>query len=96
MRTSASVAQHENPGIVYRVACENPGCGYTFDLAITPKEAGMLARTIACPQCTRHGGMLKPAGRLADRLFSAKLAFKLTGVGPTLAGEEGDLLSDIS
>jgi glyoxylate carboligase len=23
---------HENPGIVYRVACQNPGCGYTFNL----------------------------------------------------------------
>ncbi|HEV3110793.1 MAG TPA: hypothetical protein VGY99_09895 [Candidatus Binataceae bacterium] len=40
--------------------------------------------------------MLKPAGRLGDKVFSAKLAFKLTGVGPTLPDEEGDLLSDIS
>jgi hypothetical protein len=73
-----------------------PGCGNTFDLRITAKEAGMLAGAIACPRCRRHGGMLKPAGRLGDKVFSAKLAFKLTGVGPTLPDEEGDLLSDIS
>jgi hypothetical protein len=91
-----SVAQHEGPGIVYRIACQNAGCGHTFDLRITAKEAGMLAGTIACPRCRRHGGMLKPAGRLGDKVFSAKLAFKLTGVGPTLPDEEGDLLTDIS
>lgn len=90
-----SVAQHEAPGIVYRVACQNPGCGHIFDLRITAKQAGMLAGTIACPRCRRHGGILKPAGRLGDKLFSAKLTFKLTGVGPS-ASEEGDLLDDIS
>jgi hypothetical protein len=91
-----SVAQHKISGIVYRVACQNPGCGHTFDLSITAKEAGMLAGAITCPRCRRHGGILKPAGRLGDKLFSAKLAFKLTGVGPTLPAEEGDLLTDIS
>ncbi len=91
-----SVAQRKGPGIVYRVACQNRGCGHTFDLWITAKEAGMLAGTIACPRCRRHGGMLKPAGRLGDKVSSAKLVFKLTGVGPTLPAEEGDLLSDIS
>jgi hypothetical protein len=40
--------------------------------------------------------MLKPLGRLGDKVFSAKLIFKPTGVGPTLADEEGDLLTDIS
>lgn len=91
-----SVAQHENPGIVYRIACQNPGCGHTFNLRITARQAGMLAGTIACPRCGRHGGMLKPLGRLGDKVFSAKLIFKPTGVGPTLADEEGDLLTDIS
>ncbi len=72
-----SVAQRKGPGIVYRVACQNRGCGHTFDLWITAKEAGMLAGTIACPRCRRHGGMLKPAGRLGDKVSSAKLVFKL-------------------
>jgi hypothetical protein len=40
--------------------------------------------------------MLKPAGRLGDKIFSAKLAFRLIGVGPTVSDEEGDLLTDIS
>jgi hypothetical protein len=96
MGTSESAVEHENPGIVYRVACQNPGCGHTFDLPITPERAGMLARTFACPRCSRHGGMLKSAGRLSDRLFSARLDFKLTGVGPTLPSEGGDLLTDLS
>jgi hypothetical protein len=95
MQTSVSVVQ-ENSGVVYRVACQNPGCGHIFDLLITSKQAGMLAGTIACPHCTRHGGILKPSGRLGNKLFSAKLVFKLTGLGPTLPGEEGDLLADIS
>jgi hypothetical protein len=94
MQTSV-LGQHENTGIVYRVACQHPGCGHTFDLPITPREVGMLAGTIACPRCSRHGGILKPFGRLGDRLFAAKLAFKLTEVDPTLRGDEGDLLSDI-
>jgi hypothetical protein len=88
--------QQANPGIVYRVACQNPGCGHSFDLPVTPKQAGLLARTIACPRCSRHGGMLKPSGRLADKLFSAKLFFKLTGVGPTLADEDEDLFTDLN
>ena len=73
-----------------------PGSGQSFDLRITAKEAGLLGGTIACPRCKRHGGMLKPLGRVGDKLFSAKLIFKPTGVGPTLPNsEEGDLLSDI-
>ena len=91
-----SVAQYETHGIVYRVACQNPGCGHTFDLPITAKEAGMLAGAIACSRCGRRGGLLKRLGRVGDRVFSANLVFKPIGLGPTLAGEEGDLLSDIS
>jgi hypothetical protein len=89
-----SAAQHESHGIVYCVACQNPGCDHTFDLRITAREAGMLGGTIACPRCGRHGGMLKPIGRL-EKMFSAKLVFKPTGVGPTLPAEEGDLLKDM-
>jgi hypothetical protein len=33
--------------------------------------------------------MLKPQGRLGNKLFSAKLVFRLTGVGPRL--DEDDL-----
>lgn len=88
--------QQENRGIVYRVACQNPGCGHTFDLLITAKQAGILASTIACPRCSRHGGMLKPSGRLGKKLFAAKLVFKLIGVGPTLSDQEEDLVTEIT
>jgi hypothetical protein len=60
------------------------------------EEAGMLAGTAACPRCGRHGGMLKPRGRLGYKVFSAKLIFEPTGIGPTLPDEERDLLTDIS
>lgn len=69
-------------GVVYRTVCQNPGCSHSFDLRITPQNAGMLSGTIACPRCRRHGGMLKPQGRLANKLFSAKLVFRMTGVTP--------------
>jgi hypothetical protein len=85
----------ESPGVVYRTACENPGCGHTFDLRITAKEAGLLGGTMACPRCRRHGGMLKRLGRLDDRLFVAKLVYKSIGAGASVPSEEGDLLSDI-
>jgi hypothetical protein len=83
------------PGIVYRTMCQNPGCGHTFDLTITPKNASLLSGTMHCPRCRRHGGMLKPAGRLGDKLFAAKLMFKSVGVDYRSPGEQ-DLLSDIS
>ena len=85
----------ESPGVVYRTTCQNPGCGHTFDLRITAKEAGLLAGTMACPRCRRHGGMLQRLGRLDNRLFLAKLVYKTMGVGASTAGEEGDLLSEI-
>ena len=96
MQTSASSMQQENRGIVYRVACQNRGCGHSFDLPVTPKQAGILAGTIACPRRSRHGGMLKPSGRLGKQLFSAKLVFKLIGVGPTLSEEQEDLVTEIT
>lgn len=84
-----------SPGVIYRTTCENPGCGHTFDLRITAKEAGLLGGTMPCPRCRRHGGMLKRLGRLDDRLFVAKLAYKSTGAGASVPSDEGDLLSDI-
>jgi hypothetical protein len=69
-------------GVVYRTSCQNPGCGHSFDLRITPENAGLLSGTMACPRCRRHGGMLKPQGRLGNKLFAAKLVFRLIGVAP--------------
>jgi hypothetical protein len=67
-------------GVVYRTTCQNPGCGHAFDLRVTPANASLLSGTMACPRCRRHGGILKPRGRLGNKLFSAKLVFRLTGV----------------
>lgn len=75
-------------GIVYRTTCQNPGCGVTFDLRITAENAGLLSGSIACPRCRRHGGFLKPQGRIGDKLFAAKLFFRMTGVGPTVREDE--------
>ncbi|HZO82559.1 MAG TPA: hypothetical protein VFB33_12775 [Candidatus Binataceae bacterium] len=78
----------ERPGIVYRTVCQNPGCGSTFDLRITPDNASLLSGTIACPRCRRHGGMLKPQGRLGNKLFAAKLVFRTANVAYSRADEE--------
>ncbi len=75
-------AKKTQPGVVYRTVCQNPGCGHSFDLHITPQTASMLSGPIACPRCRRHGGMLKSQGRIGDKLFAAKLIYKLTGVAP--------------
>ncbi len=75
-------------GVVYHTTCQNPGCGHTFDLRVTPANASLLSGTIACPRCRRHGGMLKPQGRLGNKLFSAKLVFRLTGVAPRIDEDE--------
>jgi hypothetical protein len=80
------------PGVVYRTSCQNPGCGHTFDLRITPANAGVLSGTMPCPRCRRAGGMLKSQGRLAPKLFSAKLTFRMTGIGPR--PDEDDLYSE--
>ncbi|MFZ0890436.1 MAG: hypothetical protein WA005_18500 [Candidatus Binataceae bacterium] len=86
----------DNTGIVYRTVCQNPGCGFIFDLRITPKNAGLLGGTIACARCRRHGGMLKPTGRLGDKLYSAKLVFKAANIGYISRNEdEGDLFSEM-
>ena len=88
-----AVSRHETkssstPGIVYRTICQNPGCGYKFDLRITPQNAGLLGGTMPCPHCKRHGGQLKSQGRISEKLFAAKLLFRPTGVGPTRSDED--------
>jgi len=85
----------EAPGVVYRTVCQNPGCGNTFDLKITPKNAGLLSGTLPCPRCKRHGGMLKPTGRLGDKLYSAKLLFKAANIAYVSHHEEDDLVSEM-
>src|ERR1035437_8164925 len=36
-----------SPGVVYRTICQNPGCGFKFDLKITPQNASLLSGTMA-------------------------------------------------
>lgn len=85
-----------NKGVVYRTLCQNPGCGFTFDLRITPETAGMLSGPIACPRCRRHGGSLKSQGRIGDKLFAAKLLFRTTGVVTESRAEEDDAAEAVS
>jgi hypothetical protein len=93
----ASAAKHESRqaekrGVVYRTICQNPGCSHTFELRITPENAGLLSGTIACPRCHRHGGVLKSQGRLADKVFGAKLVFRMTGIAPR--SDDDEMLSE--
>jgi hypothetical protein len=88
-----AVSRHEsrrtsNPGIVYRTVCQNPGCGFKFDLRITPENASLLSGPMACPHCKRHGGQLKSQGRISEKSFAAKLSFRPTGVGPTRSDDD--------
>jgi hypothetical protein len=77
-----------NQGIVYRTICQNPGCGFKFDLRITPKNGSLLGGAMACPHCKRHGGQLKSQGRISEKLFAAKLLFRPTGAGRTSSDED--------
>ena len=77
-----------NRGIVYRTVCQNPGCGFKFDLSITPENASLLGGSMACPHCKRHGGQLKSQGRISEKLFAAKLLFRATGVGSTRSDDD--------
>lgn len=77
-----AIPKSSQPGVVYRTVCQNPGCGHSFDLQITPQTASLLSGPIACPRCRRHGGMLKSQGRIGDKLFGAKLVYRLTGIAP--------------
>ena len=88
---SATHENHKNKsdgGVVYHTTCQNPGCSHTFDLRVTPANASLLSGTMACPRCRRHGGILKPQGRLGNKLFSAKLVFRMTGVAPRIDDDE--------
>ena len=51
---------------------------------------------MACPRCRRHGGMLKPQGRLGNKLLAAKLLYRATGVATTLADEDEPLFDGIN
>jgi hypothetical protein len=75
-------------GIVYRTVCENPGCGFRFDLRITAENASLLGGSMTCPHCRRHGGQLKPQGRIREKLFAARLQFRPTGIGPTRGDDD--------
>ena len=77
-----------NQGIVYRTVCQNRGCGFKFDLRITPDNASLLSGSIVCPHCKRHGGQLKSQGRISEKLFAAKLLFRATGVGPARSDDD--------
>jgi hypothetical protein len=87
----------EVQGVVYRVACQNRGCGHQFELQITPQNARLLSETMACPRCGRRGGFLKPDGRIGDKLFAARLFFKLANTSYSGAGsaEEADSVAEV-
>jgi hypothetical protein len=92
-KMETALSRHETksssiPGIVYRTICQNPGCGFKFDLRITPQNASLLGGTMPCPHCKRHGGQLKSQGRISEKLFAAKLLFRPTGIGPTRSDED--------
>jgi len=79
-------------GVVYRASCQNRGCGFEFDLKVTPANSSCLSGFIACPYCHRHGGFLKPQGRIGDKRFAAKLYFRVTGVvSANTDGEDEDV-----
>lgn len=78
----------DGKGVVYRTKCQNPGCGHTFDLRITPENAGILGGPMACPRCRRHGGMLKSEGRIGDKLFAARLVFRMISTSVSSNEEE--------
>ncbi len=77
-----------NHGIVYRTVCRNPGCGFKFDLRITPENASLLSGSTVCPHCKRHGGQLQSQGRISEKLFAAKLLFRATGVGSARSDDD--------
>jgi hypothetical protein len=85
----------EAAGVVYETVCQNPGCGHAFELRITPQNAGLLSGTMPCPRCRRHGGMLKPTGRLGNKRYAAKLMFRATNVTFTPPSDEEDLVSEM-
>jgi hypothetical protein len=93
----AKAVSTELQGVVYRIACQNRGCGHRFDLRITPQNARLLSETMACPRCGRRGGFLKPEGRIGDKLFAARLFFKLanTNYASSTPNEELDTVAEV-
>jgi len=89
---ASRIRSDKAPGVVFSASCQNPGCGNEFDLRITTANAQCLSGFIACPCCHRHGGILKPQGRIGNRRFAAKLFFRPTGVvSASTDGEDDDL-----
>src|SRR5262249_2356557 len=81
-------SRSSSKGIVYRTTCYNPGCGFSFDLRITPETVGLLSGPIACPRSHRSGGSLKPQGRIGDKLFAAKLMFRAMGLSSAASDDD--------
>jgi hypothetical protein len=57
MRTSVSKNESRttgDQGIVYLAVCQNPGCGFNFDLRITPENAKLSQRFDAMSALQRH------------------------------------------
>ncbi len=75
-------AETQDLGVSYVVTCQNRGCGYTFEIRVTPSNVNVLASTLACPHCGRRGGVLERGERCGPRSFTARLVFKER---PTLA-----------
>jgi hypothetical protein len=70
------VAQnHDFRAIIYRITCQNAGCNSSFELVITRENIGLLGQTLACPKCTRRGGVLKRDTPLSKGSVRAKLTF---------------------
>ena len=74
--TNGSKRIISNQEVVYETVCENPGCGFWFELKINRANIGLLGRRLACPRCRRTGGLLKREQRLGARTFSSRLQFR--------------------
>src|SRR5258708_39521279 len=92
-KMQTAVSRHETksagtPGIVYRTICQNPGCGFKFDLRITPQNASLLGGTMPCPHCKRHGGPIETPCRINGKLLGARLFSPPTGTGTDRAADD--------
>ena len=67
--------------------------------ASRPEKVGLLERyRLPCPRCRRHGGSLKPQGRIGDKLFAAKLMFRSWASTPVTRrrGPLSDMQAELS
>ena len=92
MNTETKTA--ERPGIVYRTVCQNPGCGATFDLRITPQNAGLLSGDDGVSAMPQAWWDAEATRRLGNKLFAAKLLYRATGVASSRADEEEPLFGE--